>query len=64
EEKKTSDEESKDVEGEAKGRGGDTKSRKKVGALSKKDEQERREEEAILDVYLHALCMVEAPLEG
>ncbi|MBY5867689.1 DUF2312 domain-containing protein [Rhizobium leguminosarum] len=37
---------------------------KKVVALRKKDEQERMEEEAILDTYLLALGMIEAPPEG
>ncbi|WP_425375949.1 DUF2312 domain-containing protein [Rhizobium leguminosarum] len=54
----------KDVYGEAKGMGFDTKILKKVVALRKKDEQERMEEEAILDTYLHALGMIEAPPEG
>ncbi|MBP2489148.1 uncharacterized protein (UPF0335 family) [Rhizobium leguminosarum] len=44
--------------------GFDTKILKKVVALRKKDEQERMEEEAILDTYLHALGMIEAPPEG
>lgn len=48
----------KDVYGEAKGMGFDTKILKKVVALRKKDEQERMEEEAILDTYLHALGML------
>ncbi|MGO8176197.1 GapR family DNA-binding domain-containing protein, partial [Rhizobium ruizarguesonis] len=42
----------------------DTKILKKVVALRKKDEQERMEEEAILDTYLPALGMIEAPPEG
>lgn len=54
----------KDVYGEAKGMGFDTKILKKVVALRKKDEQERMEEDAILDTYLHALGMIEAPPEG
>ncbi|MDP9809877.1 hypothetical protein J2W42_002736 [Rhizobium tibeticum] len=46
------------------GKGFDTKILKKVVALRKKDEQERMEEDAILDTYLHALGMIEAPPEG
>lgn len=57
EEKKTIADDIKDVYGEAKGMGFDTKILKKVIALRKKDEQERLEEEAILDTYLHALGM-------
>jgi uncharacterized protein (UPF0335 family) len=64
EEKKTIADDIKDVYGEAKGMGFDTKILKKVIALRKKDEQERMEEDAILDTYLHALGMVEAPPEA
>jgi len=64
EEKKTIADDIKDVYGEAKGMGFDTKILKKVVALRKKDEQERMEEEAILDTYLHALGMIESPPEG
>jgi uncharacterized protein (UPF0335 family) len=35
-----------------------------VIALRKKDEQERLEEEAILDTYLAALGMIEGPAEA
>lgn len=58
EEKSTIANDIKDVYGEAKGMGFDTKILKKVVALRKKDEQERMEEEAILDTYLHALGML------
>lgn len=51
------------VYGEAKGRGYDTKQLKKVVALRKKDAQERMEEGLILDTYLAALGMIEAPAE-
>jgi uncharacterized protein (UPF0335 family) len=64
EEKKTIADDIKDVYGEAKGMGFDTKILKKVVALRKKDEQERMEEDAILDTYLHALGMIESPPEG
>ena len=53
----------KEVYSEAKGTGFDTKILKKVITLRKKDEQERMEEDAILDTYLHALGMIEAPPE-
>lgn len=58
EEKKTVADDIKDVYGEAKGMGFDTKMLKKVIAIRKKDEQQRLEEEAILDTYLHALGMI------
>ena len=63
-EKKTVADDIKDVYGEAKGAGFDTKILKKVVAMRKKDDQERQEEELILDTYLHALGMIENPPEG
>lgn len=64
EEKKTIADDIADIYGEAKGMGFDTKILKKVIALRKKDEQERMEEDMILDTYLHALGMIDAPPEG
>lgn len=65
EEKKTIADDIKDVYGEAKGMGFDTKILKKVVALRRKDEQERMEEEAILETYLYALGMLaEGKLPG
>lgn len=61
EEKKTIADDIKDVYAEAKGTGFDTKILKKVIALRKKDEQERMEEDAILETYLAALGMIEGP---
>ncbi|MCX8996815.1 DUF2312 domain-containing protein [Rhizobiaceae bacterium BDR2-2] len=61
EEKKTIADDIKDVYAEAKGTGFDTKILKKVIALRKKDDQERMEEEAILETYLAALGMIESP---
>ena len=58
EEKKTIADDIKDVFGEAKAMGFDVKILRKVIALRKKDEQERLEEDLILDTYLHALGMV------
>ena len=63
EEKKTIADDIKDVYGEAKSMGFDTKILKKVIALRKKDEQERMEEDLILDTYLQALGMVIAPAD-
>ena len=61
EEKKGIADDIRDVYAEAKGTGFDTKILKKVIALRKKDEQERLEEEAILETYLAALGMIEGP---
>ncbi len=58
EEKKTISDDIKDVYGEAKGMGFIPAMIKKVVALRKKDEQQRMEEEAILDTYLSALGML------
>ena len=52
----------KDIYAEAKSMGFDTKILKKVIALRKKDEQERTEEEMILDTYLVALNMKQGDL--
>jgi len=57
EEKKEVAEQIKEVYAEAKGDGYDTKTLRKVVALRKKDPSERSEEEAMLDLYLHALGM-------
>lgn len=52
----------KDVIGEAKGRGYDTKALRKIIKIRKQDVNERIEEETILDTYLIALGM--SPLGG
>jgi uncharacterized protein (UPF0335 family) len=57
EEKKTISDDIRDVYGEAKGMGFDTKILRKTVALRRKDEQERMEENAILSTYLIALGM-------
>ncbi|MDZ7823145.1 MAG: DUF2312 domain-containing protein [Ahrensia sp.] len=57
EEKKTISDDIKDVYGEAKGNGFDTKVLRKVVSLRKQDMNERLEHEAVLDLYLHALGM-------
>ena len=49
----------KDIFDEAKSTGFDTKALRTVIRLRKKSAEERREEEAILDVYVHALGMAE-----
>ncbi|AZN71845.1 DUF2312 domain-containing protein [Georhizobium profundi] len=61
EEKKTISDDIKDVYAEAKGTGFDTAALRRVIALRKLDKDERMEQEAILDTYLHALGMGPAP---
>ena len=58
EEKKGLSDDIRDVFAEAKGSGFDTKIMRQVIRLRKKDTNERQEEEAILDLYMHALGMV------
>jgi uncharacterized protein (UPF0335 family) len=50
----------REVYAEAKGNGFDTKALKSVIRMRKQDENKRREEEAVLTTYLHALGMAEA----
>lgn len=57
EEKKTISDDIKDVYAEAKGTGFDTKALRTIVRLRKKDQNERQEEEAILDLYKAALGM-------
>ncbi|CAD7055879.1 hypothetical protein RHAB21_00813 [Pseudorhizobium halotolerans] len=57
EEKQTIQDDIKDVFGEAKGRGYDTKAMKTIIRLRKKDANERLEEETILQTYMAALGM-------
>ena len=54
-EKKTIADDIKEVYAEAKGNGYDVKVLRKVIALRKRDLDERKEEEAILDLYLQAV---------
>jgi uncharacterized protein (UPF0335 family) len=55
EEKKTIADDIKEVYGEAKANGYDVKVLRKVIAIRKRDANERKEEEAILDLYLQAV---------
>jgi len=57
EEKKGIADDIRDVFAEAKGQGFDTKVLRQVIRLRKKDASERQEEEALLDLYMHALGM-------
>ncbi|MEM6461723.1 MAG: DUF2312 domain-containing protein [Pseudomonadota bacterium] len=64
EEKKTIAEDIKEVYGEAKAMGYDTKILRRVISIRKQDQNERMEQEAVLDTYLHALGMAAAPQEA
>jgi uncharacterized protein (UPF0335 family) len=55
EEKKAIADDIKDVYGEAKGNGFDTKVLRQVVRIRKQDQAERQEQEALLDLYLGAL---------
>jgi uncharacterized protein (UPF0335 family) len=57
EEMKALQDDVKDVYAEAKGNGFDTKIIRKIVSLRKKNAAERQEEEALLDLYMHALGM-------
>ncbi len=58
EEKKAIADDIKDVLGEAKSQGFDTKIIRKIISLRKKDENERREEDTLLETYMRALGML------
>ncbi|GKX35054.1 DUF2312 domain-containing protein [Hoeflea sp. WL0058] len=63
EEKKTIADDIKEVYGEAKAMGFDTKVLRRVVSIRKQDQDERMEQEAVLDTYLAALGMISAPPE-
>ena len=58
EEKKALADDIRDVYAEAKANGYDTKTLRAVVRIRKQDRAEREEQEALLDVYLHALGMI------
>ena len=58
EEKKAIADDIRDVYAEAKGNGFDVKALRTVVRLRKQDKNERDEQEAILQTYLHALGMI------
>ena len=60
EEKKTISDDIRDVYAEAKGNGFDVKALRTIVRLRKQDSDERKEEEAILETYMHALGMLAA----
>ena len=57
EEKKATSDDIRDVYAEAKGTGFDTKALRTIVRLRKMDTNERREQQEVLDTYLHALGM-------
>ncbi len=63
EEKKAIADDIKDIYAEAKGNGFDTKVLRQVVRIRKQDQHERAEQEAVLDLYLHALGMAPAVVE-
>ena len=58
EEKKAIADDVRDVYAEAKANGYDVKALRKVVRMRKQDVNERKEQEAILETYLHALGMI------
>ena len=58
EEKKTISDDIRDVYAEAKGNGFDVKALRTIVRLRKQDENERAEQETILETYMHALGMI------
>ena len=57
EDKKATSDDLRDVYNEAKGTGFDTKALRVIVRLRKQDTNERREQQAVLDTYMHALGM-------
>ena len=60
EEKKVIADDVRDVYAEAKANGFDVKALRTIVKLRKQDENERKEHEAILETYMHALGMIRA----
>ncbi len=58
EEKKALADDIKDIYGEAKSTGFDVKIIRQIVRLRKLDENDRQEQEALLDLYTHALGMI------
>jgi uncharacterized protein (UPF0335 family) len=59
EEKKATSDDIRDVYAEAKGNGFDTKALRTIVRLRKMDTDERKEQEAVLETYMHALGMLQ-----
>jgi uncharacterized protein (UPF0335 family) len=64
EEKKGIADDIREVYGEAKANGYDTKVLRQVISMRKQDMSERQEQDAVRDLYLHALGMIPEPSEG
>lgn len=58
EEKKTISDDIRDIYAEAKGNGWDVKALRTIVRMRKQDANERAEQEALLDTYMHALGML------
>jgi uncharacterized protein (UPF0335 family) len=58
EEKKATSDDIKEVYAEAKGSGFDVKALRTIVQLRKQDVDERKEQEAVLETYMHALGML------
>jgi uncharacterized protein (UPF0335 family) len=58
EEKKATSDDIRDVYAEAKGNGFDVKALRTIVRLRKLDTDERKEQEAVLETYMHALGML------
>jgi len=58
EEKKATSDDIKEVYAEAKGSGFDVKALRTIVRLRKQDVDERKEQEAVLETYMHALGML------
>ena len=59
EEKKATSDDIRDVYAEAKGTGYDIKALRTIVSLRKQDTDERREQQAVLETYMHALGMLQ-----
>ena len=58
EEKKAASDDIRDVLAEAKGSGYDVKALRVIVRMRKQDSEERREQQAVLETYMHALGML------
>lgn len=58
EEKKTISDDIRDIYAEAKGNGYDVKALRTIVRMRKQDADDRREQETILETYMHALGMI------
>jgi len=63
EEKKTISDDIRDVYAESKGNGFDVKALRQIVRLRKKSNAERQEEESVLQVYMHALGMLDGAID-